>query len=86
VLIDGEERVRKLMHAHDLVQLIFDQVNVDMQNMMMENGHGSILSSAGALSGMAGDFLYIHIGSARGMPSRLTCASAEVMLWGRILL
>ena len=79
MLIDGEERVRKLMHAHDLVQLIFDQVNVDMQNMMLENGHGSILSSAGALSGMAGDFLSIQIGSARGMPNRLTSSSVGVL-------
>ena len=50
--------------------------------MMMENGHGRSLSSAGALGGMAGEFLSMYIGSARGMPSRLTCASVEMMLWG----
>ena len=37
------------MHAHDHLRLVFDQVNADMQDVMMENGHGSILGSAGAL-------------------------------------
>jgi len=37
------------MHAHDRVQLIFGQVNADLQNVVMENGHGSMLGSAGAL-------------------------------------
>jgi hypothetical protein len=37
------------MHAHDHLQLLFDQVNADLQHMMMENGHGNMLGSAGAL-------------------------------------
>ena len=37
------------MRAHDHMQLIFDQVNINLQNEVMENGHGSMLSGAGAL-------------------------------------
>jgi hypothetical protein len=37
------------MHAHDHLQLIFDQDSADLQDVMVENGHGSMLGSAGAL-------------------------------------
>ena len=48
-LVNSEEDGRKLVHAHDHMQLIFDQDIADMQDVMTENGHGSMLSSAGAL-------------------------------------
>ena len=37
------------MHAQDHLQLIFDHVNADSQDVMMEKGHGNMLGSAGAL-------------------------------------
>ncbi len=63
------------MHAHDHVQLIFVQVNADLQNVMMENCHGNMLGSAGALGCVGDEFLSMYLGSARGVPGRLTCPS-----------
>ena len=70
------------MHAHDRVQLIFGQVNADLQNVMMENGHGRMLGSAGALGCVSGIVLSMYLGSARGVPGRLTSASVLLTLWG----
>ena len=49
VLGSGERGDRRLMRAHDQMQLIFDQINAGLHNVMMENGHGRMLGGAGAL-------------------------------------
>ena len=49
VLGNGEKGGRKLMLAHDHMQVIFDQVNAGLHDVIMENGHGSMLGGAGAL-------------------------------------
>jgi hypothetical protein len=70
------------MHAHDRKHLIFGQVDADMENVMMENGHGSMLGSAGVLGCVSSDVLSMYLGSARGVPGRLRCASVLVASWG----
>ena len=37
------------MHARGHLRLIFDQASADMQDVMLENCHGNMLGSAGAL-------------------------------------
>ena len=71
-----------MMHAHDHLRLIFDQVNANLQDKVMEKGHGSMLSGAGAWGRGSDEFLSMYLGGASGVPGRLRCASVEVVPQG----
>ena len=70
------------MHAHDRKHLIFGQIDADMENVVKEHGHGSMLGSAGVLGCVSSDVLSMYLGSARGVPGRLRSASVLVARWG----
>ena len=70
------------MHAHDHLRLIFDQVKANLQDKVMENGHGSMLGGAGAWGRGSDEFLSMYLGGARGMPGRLKCPIVEIALRG----